>query len=80
MAKVPSKPSGELAAAFMNAKEAAYIRNVLQVFGYQQQKTPIVTDNSFVFSIVKADMQSETISGHGHAIPLVAGSCESRAV
>jgi hypothetical protein len=50
-----SAAESELAAAFMNAKEAAYIRNVLQAFGYQQQKTPIVTDNSFVFSIGGCD-------------------------
>jgi hypothetical protein len=54
-----SAAESELAAAFMNAKEAAYIRNVLQAFGYQQQKTPIVTDNSFVFSIVKGTCKAK---------------------
>jgi hypothetical protein len=54
-----SAAESELAAAFMNAKEAAYIRNILQAFGYQQQKTPIMTDNSFVFSVVNGTCKAK---------------------
>jgi hypothetical protein len=47
-----SAAESEFAAAFMNAKEAAYIRNTLQSLGYQQGPTPVITDNSFVHSVV----------------------------
>jgi hypothetical protein len=47
-----SAAESEFATAFMNAKEAAYIRNTLQALGYRQDPTPIITDNSFVASVV----------------------------
>jgi hypothetical protein len=47
-----SAAQSELAAAFLNAREAVYLRNVLEAIGYPQQRTPIVTDNSFIFSVM----------------------------
>ena len=46
-----SAAESELAAAFMNAKEVAYMRHILQAMGYPQHRTPIITDNSFVFTL-----------------------------
>ena len=54
-----SAAESEFAAAFMNSKEAAYIRNILQAMGYQQKTTPIITDNSFVYSIVTGSCKAK---------------------
>jgi hypothetical protein len=54
-----SAAESELAAAFMNAKEAVYFRNILEGFGYQQDKTPIITDNSFVYSLVNGTCKAK---------------------
>ncbi len=47
-----SAAESEFAAAFMNAKEAVSIRNLLNSLGYNQSKTPMSTDYSFVCSFV----------------------------
>jgi hypothetical protein len=54
-----SAAESEFAAAFMNAREAAYIRNILGAMGYQQEETPIITDNAFVFSVVNGTCKAK---------------------
>ena len=41
-----SAAEAELDALFINAKEAAYIHNILEELGHEQPRTPIQTDNS----------------------------------
>jgi hypothetical protein len=41
-----SAAEAELGALFINAKEAVYIRNMLEEMGHMQPRTPIQTDNS----------------------------------
>jgi hypothetical protein len=41
-----SAAEAELGALFINAKEAVYIRNMLEEMGHIQPRTPIQTDNS----------------------------------
>ncbi len=54
-----SAAESELAATFMNAKEAAYIRNTLEALGYKQEKTTLVTDNAFVHSLVNGECKAK---------------------
>jgi hypothetical protein len=56
---VSSAAESEFAAAFMNAKEAAYLRNILTAMGYPQPATPILTDNAFVSSIVQGTCKAK---------------------
>ena len=41
-----SAAEAELGALFINAREAIYIRRVLEELGHPQPRTPIQTDNS----------------------------------
>ena len=41
-----SAAEAELAALFINAREAVYIRQVLEQLGHKQPPTPVQTDNS----------------------------------
>ncbi len=54
-----SAAESELAAAFMNAKEAAHVRNILQSMGYHQSPTPLLTDNAFVNSLVNGTCKAK---------------------
>jgi hypothetical protein len=54
-----SAAESELATAFMNAREAVYLRNILEACGYPQQKPPIVTDNAFVFAVVNGTCKAK---------------------
>jgi hypothetical protein len=54
-----SAAESELAAALMNAREAVYLRNILEACGHPQQKTPIVTDNAFVFAVVNGTCKAK---------------------
>jgi hypothetical protein len=48
---VASAGEAEYAALFLNAQEAESIRNTLADFGYPQQATPILSDNSFATNL-----------------------------
>lgn len=52
---VTSAAESEYAATFINGKEALYMREILKSLGYEQQQTPIYTDNSFVHAIANDD-------------------------
>lgn len=54
-----SAAESELAAAFMNAREAVYFRAVLEGLGYPQERTPLITDNSFVYSLVNGTCKAK---------------------
>ena len=54
-----SVAESEFGAAFMNAKEAVYLRNTLTALGYPQDRTTLITDNSFVYSIVRGTCKAK---------------------
>ena len=56
-AVMASAAEAELGALFINAKEAAYIRNILHEMGHPQPRTPIQTDNSTAAGVVNSIIQ-----------------------
>ena len=58
-----SAAEAELGARFINAKEAVYIRNILEEMGHQQHQppTPIQTDNSTANGVVNNIIQPKQI-------------------
>lgn len=50
-----SAAEAEYAAAYTNAKEAVFIREILEAIGYKQPPTSIITDNQFVADLVNDD-------------------------
>ena len=52
---VSSAAESEYAAAYNNAREAAYIRLTLEALGYCQGSTPVITDNSFVNAVTNGE-------------------------
>ncbi len=51
-AVMSSAAEAELAALYINAREAVYIRQILEAMGHKQPPTPIQTDNSTAVGIV----------------------------
>ena len=56
-ARVSSAAEAELGVLFINAKEAVYIRNILEEMGHPQPPTPIQTDNSIANGVVNNIIQ-----------------------
>ena len=52
-----STTEAELGALYINAKEAVYIRLILEKMGYPQTATPIQTDNSTAAGVVNDTIQ-----------------------
>eukprot|EP00956_Cyclotella_meneghiniana_P024798 scaffold50421_cov81-Cyclotella_meneghiniana.AAC.3 len=52
-----SATEAELAALFIMAREAVYIRSVLEELGHKQPPTPIQTDNSMAEAVVNGKVQ-----------------------
>ena len=53
-AVMSSAAEAELGALFINAKEAVYLRRILQEMGHRQPRTPIQTDNSTAEGVINA--------------------------
>ena len=53
-AVMSSAAEAERGALFINAKEAVYLRRILQEMGHQQPRTPIQTDNSTAEGVINA--------------------------
>jgi hypothetical protein len=49
----------EYAAAYLNAKDAAQIRETLEALGYSQGATHIISDNSFVCNLVSGECNAK---------------------
>jgi hypothetical protein len=58
---VSSAAESEYAAAYMNAKEAASMRETLRALGYKQPATPIISDNSFICNLMSGEYKSKKI-------------------
>jgi hypothetical protein len=58
---VSSAAESEYAAAYMNAKEAASMRETLEALGYKQPATPIISDNSFICNLMSGEYKSKKI-------------------
>ena len=52
-----SAAEAELGALFINAKEAVYIRTILEEMGHHQPHTPVQTDNSTANGVVNNIIQ-----------------------
>jgi len=52
-----SAAEAELAALYINAKEAVYIRLILECMGHRQPPTPIQTDNSTAEGVINSTVQ-----------------------
>lgn len=58
-AVMASAAEAELGALFINAKEAAYIRNILHEMGHPQPPTPIQTDNTTAEGVLNSRVQTK---------------------
>jgi hypothetical protein len=47
-----SAAKAELGALFLNAKEAVYLRQILDEMGHPQPKTPMQTDNTTAEGVI----------------------------
>ena len=56
-AVMSSAAEAELGALYINAKEAVYIRTILEELGHPQPPTPIQTDNSTAEGIINSKVQ-----------------------
>lgn len=52
-----SAAEAELAALYINAKEAVSIRLILECMGHRQPPTPIQTDNSTAEGVINSTVQ-----------------------
>ena len=52
-----SATEAELAALYITAREAVYIRIILQELGHPQQATPLQTDNSMAEAVINGKIQ-----------------------
>jgi len=58
-AVMASAAEAELGALFINAKEAAYIRNILHEMGHPQPPTPIQTNNTTAEGVLNNRVQTK---------------------
>ena len=56
-AVMSSAAEAELAAVYLNAKEAVYLRQILTEIGHPQPRTPIQTDNSTAEGVINHKIQ-----------------------
>ena len=68
-----SATEAELAALYIMAREAVYIRIILDKMGHPQPPTPLQMDNSMADGVDNDKNNTKTNKGHGHAIPLAPG-------
>jgi hypothetical protein len=52
-----SAAGAELGALFLNAKEAAYLHQILTEMGHQQPRTPIQTNNTMAEGVINNKIQ-----------------------
>ena len=65
-----SATEAELAALYIMAREAVYIRIILEEMGHAQPPTPIQTNNAMADAIVNGKIQPKRIKSYGHALSL----------
>eukprot|EP00804_Cyclotella_cryptica_P012262 CCRYP_013844-RA/>CCRYP_013844-RA protein AED:0.25 eAED:0.25 QI:0/0/0/1/0/0/2/0/707 len=65
-----SATEAELAALYIMAREAVFIRIILEELRTHTTATPLQTDNSTARSVVQRKDPTQTDQSHGHAIPL----------
>eukprot|EP00804_Cyclotella_cryptica_P003620 CCRYP_002239-RA/>CCRYP_002239-RA protein AED:0.33 eAED:0.32 QI:0/-1/0/1/-1/1/1/0/513 len=63
-----SATEAELAALFITAREAVYIRIILMELGHKQPATPLQTDHAMAEAVTNGNVQPKRQS-HGHALP-----------
>ena len=52
-----SAAEAELAAVYLNTREAVYLRQILNEIGHPQPRTPIQTDNSTAEGVINHKIQ-----------------------
>ena len=75
-----SATEAELGALYIMAREAVYIRIILEEMGHKQPPTPLQTDNSMADGVGNGQNTTETNESNGHAIPLAARPRMSRTI
>ena len=60
-----SATEAELGALYIMAREAVYIRIVLEELGYKQPPTPIQTDNAMAEAVINAKIQPKRTKAMG---------------
>ena len=66
-----SAAEAELAALYINAREAVYIRQILHEMGHPQPRTPIQTDNSTAEGVINNKIKKIRGDFDVSAVPLV---------
>jgi hypothetical protein len=69
-AVVSSAAKAELGALYLNAKEAAYLCQVLAEMNHPQPQTPIQTNNSMAEGVCNHKIQLKQTKSNGHALSL----------
>ena len=75
-----SATQAELAALYINAREAVYIRIILEELGHKQPATPLQTDNAMADAVCNGKNTAKMHQSHGHAISLAAQSQVPRTI
>ena len=75
-----SATQAELAALYINAREAVYIRIILEELGHKQPATPLQTDNAMADAVCNGKNTAKMHQSHGHAISLAAQSRMPRTI
>jgi hypothetical protein len=75
-----SATQAELAALYINAREAVYIRIILEELGHKQPATPLQTDNAMADAVCNGKNTAKMHQSHGHAILLAAQSRMPRTI
>ena len=69
-----SATEDELAALYITAREAVYLRIMLEEMGHKQPPTPMQTNNAIAEALFQRQDTSEMHQSDGHAFPLAARS------
>ena len=67
-----SATEAELAALYIMAREAVYIRIILEEMGHKQPPTPMQTDNAMAEEVINSTVTQKRKKNDRHAISLVA--------
>ena len=63
-----SATEAELAALYIMAREAVYIRIILKEMGHKQPPTPIKTDSAMAEAVINGKNPTQTNQSNGHAL------------
>jgi hypothetical protein len=77
---VASSAESEVGVCFHNAQSGAPLRVTLTEMGHTQPPTPLRTDNSTVFGILKETIKQKKIKSNGHEIPLAYGQSSPKII